>query len=98
MGLLPPRPCALAHVPVERGRAGGRVRRPPDTVSRARVLERARPDPEGAHLRAYGPSGKPWRGRQGVLVVPRLDTHPFLDALALHVSAGGVPVPAPDRR
>ena len=59
-----------------------------------RVLERPRPDPEGADLRAHRPRGQPRRGRQGVLVVPRLDADPLLDALALHVPAGRVPVRA----
>ena len=35
----------------------------------------------------YGHRGQPRRGRQGVLVVPGLDTHPLVDALALHVPA-----------
>ena len=36
---------------------GGHLRRPPDAVLRARVLERARPDPQGADLRADRPEG-----------------------------------------
>ena len=45
-----------------------------------------------------GPRGQPRRGRQGVLVVPRLDPDALVDALALHVPAGGVPVRAARRR
>ena len=45
-----------------------------------------------------GPRGQPRRGRQGVLVVPRLDADALVDALALHVPAGRVPVRAARRR
>jgi hypothetical protein len=37
-----------------------------------------------------GPGGQPWRGRQGMLVVPGQHAHALVDALALHVPAGGV--------
>ena len=45
-----------------------------------------------------GPRGQPRRGRQGVLVVPRLDADALVDALALHVPAGRVPLRAARRR
>ena len=45
-----------------------------------------------------GPRGEPRRGRQGVLVVPRLDADALVDAVALHVPAGGVPVRTARRR
>ena len=71
---------------------GGHLRRPADALLRARVLERPRPDPQGADLRPHRARGQPRRGRQGVLVVPRLDADALVDALALHVPAGRVPV------
>ena len=89
---LPARPGPLAGLPLERGRPRGDLRRQPAAVPGLRLLERARPDPQGAHLRADRRRGQPRRGRQGVLVVPRLHPHPLLDALALHVPAGRVPV------
>ena len=92
LGLLPARPRPLARLPLERGRPGRHLRRPPAALLRARVLERPRPDPEGAPLRPHRPAGKPRRGRQGVLVVPRLDADALVDALALHVPAGRVPL------
>ena len=55
-----------------------------------RVLERRRPDPQGADLRADRPAGQPRRGRQGILVVRRLDADALMDALALPLSAGRV--------
>ena len=61
---------------------GGHLRPPPAALPRVRLLERARPDPQGADLRADRQRGQPRRGRQGVLVVPRLDPDPLLDALA----------------
>ena len=96
--LLPARPRPLARLPLERGRARRHLRRPADALLRARVLERPRPDPEGAHLRPHRPRGQPRRGRQGVLVVPRLDADALVDALALHVPAGRVPLRAARRR
>ena len=92
LGVLPARPRALARVPLERGRARRDLRRPPAAVLRVRAVERARPDPQGAHLRAHRARGQPRRGRQGVLVVPRLHADALVDALALRVPAGGVPV------
>ena len=73
LGVLPARPRPLARLPLERGRPGRRLRRRPAPVPRARVLERARPDPQGADLRPDRRRGQPRRGRQGVLVVPRRD-------------------------
>ena len=54
----------------------------------ARALERARPDPQGADLRADRRAGQPRRGRQGVLVVPRRAAQPRLEPLALPLPAG----------
>ena len=63
-------------------------------LPRAGVLERRRPDPEGAHLRPHRPRGQPRRGRQGVLVVPRLHADALVDALALPLPAARVPLRA----
>ena len=76
----------------------GLLRRRAAPLPRARALERPRPDPEGAHLRAHRQPGQPRRGRQGVLVVPRRDAEPLLEPLALPLSAGRVPVRAARRR
>ena len=67
-----------------------RPRVPP--VLRARALERARPDPQGAPLRPDRPGRQPRRGRQGVLLLPRLHADALLHEGALQVPAGGVPV------
>ena len=45
-----------------------------------------------------GPAGQPRRGRQGVLVVPRRPAEPRPAAVALPLPAGGLPLPAADRR
>ena len=52
LGVPPARPRALARVPLGRGRARRVLRRRAAALPRARALERPRPDPEGAHLRA----------------------------------------------
>jgi hypothetical protein len=90
--VLPARPRAVTRLPLERGRARRHLRREPAPLLRARVLERPRPHPQGADLRSRRPRGEPRRGRQGVLVVPRLDPDPLVPALALRLPAGGVPV------
>ena len=65
---------------------------------RARALERARPDPQGAAVRADRPGGQPRRGRQGGLRLPRRDAdRPYLKALYRYPQAR-VPVRRPRRR
>ena len=44
-----------------------------------------------------GPGGQSRRGRQGVLLLPRLDADPFLHADAVQVPAAGLPVRRPGR-
>ena len=51
VGVLPPRPRAVARVPLGRGRARGLLRPEAATVFRAGALEREGPDSEGAALR-----------------------------------------------
>ena len=77
----------------EDGMAGD-LRHPPRALPRARALERQRPDPEGAHVRAHRAAGQPRRGRQGVLVVPRRAAEPRAPEVALPLPAGRVPVRA----
>ncbi len=95
--LLPARACALASLPVGRGRPPRHLRQSPAPLLRPRALERARPHPEGAALRPHRARGQPRRGRQGVLLLPRRHAHPLLHAGALQVPAAGVPVRAPGR-
>src|ERR1700730_5591098 len=90
MGFLPPRPRSIPGLSLERGRPGWDLRRPSDALLCAGPVERPRPDPEGADLRPHRRTGQPRGGRQGVLVLPRFDTDPLLDALAIHVPAGRV--------
>ena len=92
LGLLPARPRALAGLPVERGRHGRHLRRPADVLLRAGAVERRGPDPQGADVRPRRRRRQPRRGRQGVLVVPGLHAHPLVDALALPLPAGRLPV------
>ncbi len=93
-----PRSRSVASLPMERGQSRRRLRRPPVALPRVRLLERRRPDPQGAHLRPHRTPGQPRGGRQGVLVVRRLDAHPLVDALALSLSASRVSVSDADRR
>ena len=61
------------------------------------LVERARPDFERALVRAHQQRGEPRRGRQGVLLLPRQHSHPFVHEVSLQVPAAGVSVPRPDR-
>ena len=65
------------------------ISRPPvPAVLRARAVERAGPDPQGAPLRADRPGGQPRRGRQGGLLLPRRHADALLRQGALQVPAG----------
>ena len=92
LGVVPARSRALPRVSLERGRHGRHLGHPPRALPRPRALERRGPDPEGADVRAHGAAGKPRRGRQGVLVVPRGPAEPRAPALALPLPAGRLPV------
>ena len=50
------------------------------------------PDPEGAAVRPHRRRGQPRRGRQGVLLLPRLHADALLHEVPLQVSAGGLSV------
>ena len=97
VGLLHPRPGALAGLPLGRGRAGRHLRRQAAPVLRARAVERARPDPQGAPVRAHQQRGQPRRGREGVLLLRRQHAHALVHEVPLQVSPAGVSVPGPRR-
>ena len=96
--LLPARPRPLPCLPVGRGRHGRLLRHRAAAVPVVGAVERERPDPQGADVRAHRRPGQSRRGRQGVLVVPRRRSQPRPEPLALPLPAGGVPVRRPDRR
>ena len=79
-------------VPLGRGWAARHQRRSADPVLRAGVVERARPDPEGAAVRPDQQRRESRRRRQGVLLLPRRDAHPFVSQGALQVSPTAVSV------
>ena len=81
------RPGPLARVPLGRGRDRRDLRRPPAAVPGAGALERRRPDPQGADVRAHQQRGQPRRGRQGVLVLPRLHADALLPEVPVQVPA-----------
>ena len=97
VGLLPPRPCALASLPLERGRPRRHLRLPPAPVLRALAVERPRPVPQGEDVRPDGGRGEPRRGRQGLLLLRRLDADALVHEVPLQVPAGRVPL-RPARR
>src|ERR1700722_17129806 len=95
LALLSVRSRPLTRLPLERGRPSGALRPRAAPLFRSLVLERARPDPEGADLRPQWTGGQSRRGREGILVVSRRDAHLLLAALALSLSPSRVPVSAP---
>ena len=97
VGLLPPRPRALAGLPLERGRPGRHLRLPPAPVLRPLAVERPRPVPQGEDVRPDRGRGEPRRGRQGLLLLPRLDADALVHEVPLQVPAGRVPL-RPARR
>ena len=92
LGLLLPRPVALARLPLGRGRPRRHLRRQAAPVLRARAVERARPDPQGAAVRADQQRGQSRRGRQGVLLLRRQHADALVHEVPVQVSAAGVSV------
>ena len=80
------------RLPVGRGRPRRDLRRPAAALLRAGAVERAGPDPQGAAVRPDEQRGQPRRGRQGVLLLSRLDADALLHEVSLQVPAGGVPL------
>ena len=87
VGLLSRTTTPAPGLPVGRGRAGRASATSSSGCAWPRVVERARPDPQGAHLRVDRRRGEPRRGRQGILVVPRRRAQPRLEPLALPLPA-----------
>jgi hypothetical protein len=98
LGILPAPSRAVAGVPVGRGRDRRNHRQPRTALPRPDALERARPYPEGASLRSQRQRGKSRRGREGVLLLPRLDADSLLHEVPLQVPSGGVSLRGPGER
>ena len=92
LGLFSARSRAQPRLPLGRRRPAGHLRPRVPPVLRAGPVERPRPHPEGAAVRADQPRRQPRRGRQGVLLLPGFHAHAFLHEGALQVSAGGLSV------
>ncbi len=92
LGLLQPRPGALARLPLGRGRDRRHLRRQADALLRARAVERQGPDPQGAPVRPHQQRRQPRRGREGVLLLPRQHAHPLVHEVPVQVSAGRLSV------
>jgi hypothetical protein len=88
--LLHARSGALAGVQVGRGRHRRHLGRPPATLLGAGAVERQGPDHQGAAVRAGQLGRQPWRGRQGVLLLPRFDADALVHEVSLQVPAGGL--------
>src|SRR5262249_14000001 len=95
VGLLHARSGALTRLRLGRGRPRGNLGRQAAPVLRDRAVERRRPDSEGAPLRAHQQRRQPRRGREGVLLLSRLDADAFLHEVALQVPAARLPVRRP---
>ena len=76
---------------------GGHLRRQAAAVLCAGVVERARPDPEGAPVRAHQQRRQSRRGRQGVLLLPRQHADALVHEVSLQIPAAGVSLSGPGR-
>ena len=92
LGLPAPRPRPEQGVSLGRGRDRRLVRPLPADRLRPGLLERPRPDPQGAPLRPLRARGEPRRGRQGILLLPRRHAVAFLPPVPLQVSPGRIPL------
>src|SRR5207247_8501972 len=70
LGVSPARPGPEPGLPLGRRRPPRDLRRPVPPRLRARPVERARPDPQGAPVRAHGTGRQSRRGRQRALLPP----------------------------
>ncbi len=82
-------------LPMGRGRARRHLRRPAAPVLRAGDVERQGSDPEGAPVRPDQRRRQPRRGREGVLLLPRLHADALVHALPVQVPAGRLSVRGP---
>ena len=98
LGLLPPRPCPLARLPLGRGRAARHQRRPGRLCFALALWNGHDPILKERLFGLTGPRRQPRRGRQGGLLLPRRHADPQLHAGALQISAGGVPLRRAGRR
>ena len=96
VGLLHARPGALARLSLGRGRHRRHFRRSADPLLRAGAVERQGPDPEGAVVRPHQQRGQSRRGREGILLLPRLHAHALVHEISLQVPAAGVSLCRPD--
>ncbi len=92
VGVLPLRSRSPANLSLGRRRPAGDVRQPGPGVLRARDVERGRPDPQGAPVRALGTRRQPRRGREGALLVRGRHADGLVRERALQVPAARLPV------
>src|ERR1051325_3615529 len=90
LGLFPARSCAEPRLSLGRRRIVRHYRPPVPALFRARALEWPRPDSEGAAFWPDRLGREPRRGREGALLLPRLDADAFLHEGALQISADGI--------
>src|SRR6266571_5905734 len=86
LGVFPARPGPEPGLPLGRRRPAGHLRRPVPPRLRARAVERARPDPQGAPVRAHRTGRQSRRRRERALLQPRLDADPLVPQGAVQVS------------
>ena len=98
VGVPAARPCALARLSLERGRPRRHLRSPPGSLPGAGAVERARSDPEGAAVRPHRQRRQPRRGRQGVLLLSRLDADALFMRMLYKYPQAAFPYAAARRR
>src|SRR6266567_969278 len=92
VGLLPPRPRALARISLERRWYRRDKRSPTEFVFRSRALERAGPDSERTIVWTDGHRSQPRRRREGVLLLSRQHAYTLIHEVPLQVPPGALSV------
>ena len=90
LGVSVSRPRPFASLSLERRRTGWHQRPEADDLFCPGSVERARSHPERTDFRFDRQRGQSRRGREGVLLLPRLNAHALLHEVPLQVSAGGI--------
>ena len=97
LGLFSARAGKEPRVPLGGGRPAGDHRPGRTPLLLPGALERTGPDPQGASLRPDRSRRESRGGRQGGLLLPRLDPHPLLYEGPLQTSPGGISIRPPGR-
>src|SRR5437870_3388549 len=88
MGLPASRPSSVESLSLERRWIGGHLGSASTDLLRRRLVERARSDLEREAIRTDRQRRQPWRGCEGILLLPGFDADAFVHEVPLQVPTG----------